>query len=88
MKRRVRDGVGDGRGQGFRLLTEPASLKLSTEELRPVLTAGFRLLTEPASLKLDGLTEVAEGALGFRLLTEPASLKRTDRDGAGLARPH
>ena len=36
---------------GFRLLTEPASLKRDAAWVVKVLLAGFRLLTEPASLK-------------------------------------
>ena len=65
------------RGQRFRLLTEPASLKRRRLGWGRLVGGRFRLLTEPASLKLlDEVDRYPREAGSFRLLTEPASLKR------------
>ncbi len=82
----------------FRLLTEPASLKLKVFEKHLVAAVRFRLLTEPASLKPLSLAAFLLATCCFRLLTEPASLKRIDDvipysirndvSGSSQSRPH
>ena len=83
---------------GFRLLTEPASLKPLMMSRCRFPRGRFRLLTEPASLKRGLLRRERPADASFRLLTEPASLKpgrAEQRRGVGLAvsgssqsRPH
>ena len=79
---------------GFRLLTEPASLKRFNRLPIFAYSIRFRLLTEPASLKLAYRSgESPLLALSFRLLTEPASLKQKQPrhnggDGRWFPAPH
>ena len=61
----------------FRLLTEPALLKLGRHRRDDGRGDRFRLLTEPASLKQPAVRVQRHHGTGFRLLTEPASLKRS-----------
>ena len=76
------------RRAGFRLLTEPASLKPPPAAHRAWTPSGsFRLLTEPASLKRERPCLLPRRRARFRLLTEPASLKLLVADHCDPATP-